>query len=187
ESVLLASLGGIAGVLLAWWGSRLLVLMASARAEALPLDVTPNARILGFTLLVSLLSAVIFGAAPALRAARIEPNAALKGGKGAAQETSQSPLGKAFVVAQVALSLVLLVGAGLFVRTLINLQNLPTGFNQQNLLLFRTDPMAIGYKIDQLPPVLREVEERVKEVPGVQGASFVFMSFSQGQWTSAVT
>src|SRR5438309_2136693 len=71
ESLLLASLGGIAGVFLAWWGSGLLVLMASAGSKSLPLDVSPNARILGFTLLTSLLSAMIFGTVPALREARI--------------------------------------------------------------------------------------------------------------------
>lgn len=186
ESLLLASLGGIAGVLLAWWGSRLLVLMASARAEALPLDVTPNARILGFTLLASLLSAVIFGIAPALRAARIEPNAALKSGKGAVQTTSQSPLGKALVVAQVALSLVLLVGAGLFVRTLINLQTQPTGFKQENVMLFQLYTFMLGYEDAQYAPLMREIEEKVKAVPGVQAASFSTFVFNQAQWTSRV-
>src|SRR6185436_18867213 len=186
ESVLLASFGGMAGVVLAWWGSRLLVLMASARAEALPLDVTPNARILGFTLLASLLSAVIFGTAPAWRAARIEPNGALKGGKGAAQATSRSPLGKALVVAQVALSLVLLVGAGLFVRTLINLQNQPTGFKQENVMLFQLYTFMLGYEYAQYAPLLREIEEKVKAVPGVQAASFSSFVFNQGQWTSRV-
>src|SRR5262245_38985991 len=139
ESVLLAGLGAAAGILLAWRLSHLLVLMASTGSEPLPLDVTPNARILGFTLLASLLSALIFGTAPAMRAARIEPNASLKSGKGPAQSTSRSRFGKALVVAQVALSLLLLVGAGLFVRNLINLQNLPSGFNQQNVMLFYVD------------------------------------------------
>ncbi len=184
ESLLLAGLGGIAGIVFAWWGSRLLVFMASASAEPLPLDVTPNLRILGFTLVVSLLSAVIFGTAPALRASRIEPNASLKSGRGTVM--SQSPLGKMLVVVQVALSLVLLVGAGLFVRTLINLQNLPSGFNQHNVWLFRLDTTATGYKVEQMAPLLREVEEQVKAVPGVQAASFAFMSFNQGQWTSAI-
>jgi len=186
ESVLLASLGGIAGVMLAWWGSRLLVLMASAGPESLQLDVTPNARILGFTLLASLLSAVIFGTAPALRAARIEPNSALKGGKGTVQASSQSLLGKALVVAQVALSLLLLVGAGLFVRTLINLQNVPTGFNQQNVMLFQIDTATTGYKDAQFAPLLREVEEKVKAVPGAQAAAFSFFVFNQGAWTGDV-
>jgi predicted permease len=187
ESVLLAGLGGLAGVLLAWWGSRLLVVMASAGAEALPLDVTPNARILGFTLLASLLSALVFGTAPALRAARLEPNASLKGGRGSVQASSQSPLGKALVVAQVALSLVLLIGAGLFVRTLVNLQNVPTGFNQDNALLFKIDTATTGYpEGPRRAGLFREVEEKVKTVPGVQAASFAFMVFNQGAWTSRV-
>jgi predicted permease len=186
ESLLIASLGGIAGVLLAWRLSRLLLHMASARAEALPLNVTPNARILGFTLLASLLSTVIFGVAPALRAARVEPNAALKGGKGATQTTSRSPLGKALVVAQVALSLVLLVGAGLFVRTLINLQNQSAGFKQENVMLFQLYTFMLGYEYAQYAPLMREIEERVKAVPGVQAASFSTFVFNQDQWTSRV-
>jgi predicted permease len=153
--------------------------------EPLPLDVTPNTRVLGFTLLASLLSALIFGTAPALRAARIEPNSTLKVGKGAAQSTSRSRFGKALVVAQVALSLLLLVGAGLFVRTLINLQNLPSGFNQQNVMLFRIGSTATGYKGAQLSALLGEVEEKVKATPGVQAASFSLFVF-QGGWSSAV-
>src|SRR6266508_450759 len=186
ESMLLAGLSAAAGILLAWRLSHLLVLMASTGSEPLPLDVTPNARILGFTLLASLLSALVFGTAPALRAARIEPNSSLKGGKGAAQLTSRSRFGKALVVAQVALSLLLLVGAGLFVRTLINLQNLPSGFNQQNVMLFYVDTTTTGYKDDQLSAMLREVEERVKAAPGMQAASFSAYFFNQGAWTSDV-
>ena len=186
ESILLAALGGGAGVLLAWWGSRMLIGMASSSAEPLPLDVTPNLRILGFTLLASLLSAVVFGTAPALRAARIEPNTELKGGRGAARASSQSPLGRALVVGQVALSLLLLVGAGLFVRTLVNLQSIPTGFNQRNVMLFRVDSSAAGIKDQQYPALLREVEEKVEAVPGVEAAAFAFLTFSQGGWTSLV-
>src|SRR5262249_24094468 len=162
------------------------VLMASTGLRPLPLDVTPNARILGFTLLASLLSALVFGTAPALRAARIEPNSSLKGGKGSAQSASRSRFGKALVVAQVALSLLLLVGAGLFVRTLINLQNLPSGFNQQNVMLFYVDTTTTGYKGAQLNALLREVEERVKAAPGVQSASFSAYFFNQGAWTSSM-
>ncbi|HKX28872.1 MAG TPA: ABC transporter permease [Blastocatellia bacterium] len=186
ESMLLAGLGGIAGMVLAWWGGRLLVSMASAGSQPLPLDVAPNPRVLGFTLFASLLSAVIFGTAPALSAARIELNSALKGGKGVARATSQNPLGKALVVMQVALSLLLLVGAGLFVRTLINLQNAPTGIDQQNVLLFKTDTAATGYKDAQFPPLLREVEEKVKTLPGVQGASFASFIINQCCWTGTV-
>jgi ABC-type antimicrobial peptide transport system permease subunit len=81
ESALLASLGGLVGVALAWWGSRLLLLMASDGPDALPVNVSPNLRILGFTLGVSALCAVVFGVAPALRASRTEPNTSLKGGR----------------------------------------------------------------------------------------------------------
>jgi predicted permease len=186
ESVLLAGLGAAAGIFLAWRLSHLLVLMASTGSEPLPLDVTPNARILSFTLLASLLSALAFGTAPALRAARIEPNSSLKGGKGAAQAASRSRFGKGLVVAQVALSLLLLVGAGLFVRTLINLQNLPSGFDQQNVMLFYVDSTTTDHKGAQLAALLREVEEKVKATPGVQAASFSAYFFNQGAWTSGV-
>jgi predicted permease len=186
ESALLAVLGGVAGVGLAWWGSRLLLLMASDGPEALPVDVTPNIRVLGFTIGASLLCAVVFGIAPALRAARTEPNTSLKGGKTGALTTMRNPLAKAFVVAQVALSLLLLVGAGLFLRTLINLQNIPSGFNLENVLLFQIDTSAPGYKDDdpKLPAFLREIEDKTRSIPGVQAASFAFITFNQGFWTS---
>ena len=112
ESALLVFLGAIAGLALAWWGTRLLLMMASDGPEALPLQVTPSWRILAFTIGVSALCAFVFGIAPALRASRIEPNTSLKGGKSTTLSPLKNPLGKAFVVAQVALSLLLLVGAG---------------------------------------------------------------------------
>ena len=186
ESALLALLGGLVGAALAWLGSRLLLFMASDGPEALPLDVTPNLRILGFTLGVSALCAVVFGVAPAFRASRTEPNVSLKGGKSSALTPLRNPLGKALVVAQVALSLLLLIAAGLFVRTLINLQNIPSGFNQENAVLFQVDTSATGFTNEdpKLPALLNEIEEKVKTVPGVQAASFAFFVFHQGFWTS---
>jgi predicted permease len=186
ESALLALVGGAAGVALAWWGSRLLLLMASDGPDALPLDVTPNLRILGFTIGLSVLCAVVFGIAPALRASRTEPNVSLKGGKTSALTTLRNPLGKTLVVAQVALSLLLLVAAGLFVRTLINLQSIPSGFNEDHAVLLQVDTSATGLKGDdpKVPVLLKEVEEKVKAIPGVQAASFAFIVFNQGFWTS---
>src|ERR1044072_798649 len=93
ESALLALLGGIIGVALSWWGSRLLLLMASDGPEAVPVDVTPNLRVLGFTIGVSALCAIVFGTAPALRAARVEPNTSLRGGR--TVKALSHPLGKA--------------------------------------------------------------------------------------------
>ena len=184
EGALLALFGAIIGVALSWWGSRLLLVMASDGPEALPVDVTPNLRVLGFTIAVSTLCAIIFGAAPALRAARTEPNTSLKNKTSSALK---NPLGKTFVVVQVALSLLLLVGAGLFVRTLINLQNLPTGFKQENAMLFTVDTSATGYKAKdpRLGRLLRDVEDQVRSVPGVQAASFATYTFNQGLWTTA--
>jgi predicted permease len=183
ESALLALLGGIAGVALSTWGSRLLLRMASDGPEAVPVDVTPNLRILGFTIAVSALCAIVFGTAPALRAARTEPNTTLKGGK--TSSALRNPLAKTFVVVQVALSLLLLVGAGLFVRTLINLQNVPTGFNQENALLFQVDTSVTRYKEDdpRLAALLSDVENSVRAVPGVQAASFASYTFNQGLWS----
>jgi predicted permease len=186
ESALLVALGAVAGVALAWWGTGLLLVMASNGPETLPLQVAPNIRVLAFTIGASVLCALIFGTAPALRASRVEPNTSLKGGKTSAVSILRNPLGKAFVVGQVALSLLLLVGAGLFVRTLINLQRIPSGFNQENAMLFMVDTSATGYKEKdpKLPALLREVEEKVKAIPGVQAASFAFFTFHQGVWTS---
>jgi predicted permease len=188
ESALLAVVGGAAGIALSWWGSRLLLLMASDGPEALPVDVSPNLRVLGFTIGVSTLCALIFGTVPALRASRIEPNASLKSGKSTSISPLRNPLGKAFVVGQVALSLLLLVAAGLFVRTLINLQSLPSGFNQENVMLLQIDTSATGYNGDdpRIAGLLRDVEEKVRAVPGVQAAAFAFTTFNQGFWTSPV-
>ena len=186
ESALLALLGGAAGIALASWGSRLLLMMASDGPEALPLEVAPNLRVLAFTVGASALCALVFGTAPALRASRIEPNASLKAGKNSARSVLRNPLGKAFVIAQVALSLVLLVGAGLFVRTLINLQTIPSGFNQENALLFRIDTSTAGLKNGdpQLAALMREVEDKTRAIPNVQAASFAFITFNQGFWTT---
>jgi len=183
ESALLALIGGVIGVGLSWWGVRLLLVMASDGPEAVPVNAAPNLRVLGFTIGVSALCALVFGTAPALRAARVEPNASLKGGK--TLNALRNPLGKAFVVVQVALSLLLLVGAGLFVRTLVNLQKVPSGFKQENAMLFMVDTSATGIKNDdpKLPALLSEVEQKVKQIPGVQAASFAFIVFNQGFWT----
>jgi len=183
ESALLALAGGAIGVGLSWWGVRLLLVMASDGPEAVPVDAAPNLRVLGFTIGVSALCALVFGTAPALRATRVEPNTSLKGGK--TLNALRNPLGKAFVVAQVALSLLLLVGAGLFVRTLVNLQNVPSGFKQENAMLFMIDTSATGMKTEdpKLPPMLSEVEQKVKQIPGVQAASFAFIVFNQGFWS----
>lgn len=185
ESALLAACGGIGGILLAQWGGRVLVQMVNTGSEPLTLDLSPDARVLAFMLLISLFSAIVFGTAPALHAGRIDLTSSLKAGKGAVAASSHNLFSKALVVLQVALSLLLIVGAGLFVRTLINLQNVPTGFNKENVYVFQIGTSATGYKEDtQLERVMSEVEESVEAVPGVRAASFSMFLFNQGGWTT---
>jgi predicted permease len=188
ESLLLAILGGTAGIVLGLWGSRAMVLLVSTEPAPLPLDVSLDLRLLTFTILISLLSALFFGAAPAIRASRIEPISSLKGTRSTASAAMRLPLGKALLVSQVALSLLLLAGAGLFVRTLVNLQRVDPGFERQNALLFQIETTSIGYQADaRLANLYRQVEERVKAIPGVQAASFSAMVFDQGDWGASVS
>ena len=188
ESLLLALIGGLAGTLLGSWGSSAMVSMVSTGPQILPLNVEPDLRVLAFTLIVSIVSAVVFGTAPAIRASRVELNASLKSNRASSSAITRSFLGKSLLVSQVALSLVLLVGAGLFVRTLVNLQRVDTGFNQEQVLLFKIDTDSIGLKEDSsLVKLYRDVEERVGSIPGVRAASFSMFAFNQGGWTTPVS
>ncbi|MGH9625856.1 MAG: ABC transporter permease, partial [Bryobacteraceae bacterium] len=118
ESLLLAIVGGALGILFAFWASHALLGMVSSGPETLPIHVSPDTRVMVFTVLVSLITALLFGSAPAIRATRIDLTPALKEGRGAVSQASRSRLANALIVLQVALSVVLLVGAGLFLHTL---------------------------------------------------------------------
>ena len=186
ESLLLAVSGGVAGILFASWASRFLLSVISTGPKTTPLDISPDGRVLGFTLLVSLGTALLFGILPALRATRVELTPSLKEGRGAMAAQSRTPLARALIVSQVALSLVLLLGAGLFVRSLINLVNVNTGFDRNGVLLFRVDLLSTGYSDEQrLGNLYRQVEAGVDALPGVRAASFSILTFGQGSWTSS--
>ena len=188
ESLVLALCGGAAGILIGSWGSGALVSMVSTGPQVLPINVDPDLRVLAFTLIVSVLSAVVFGTAPAIRASRVELSASLKSNRASSAAMSRSLLGKMLLMSQVALSLLLLIGAGLFVRTLVNLEGVDTGFNRSNVLLFQIDTDSIGYKPDaSLEKLYRDVEERVSMIPGVNAASFSLFAFNQGGWTAPVS
>jgi predicted permease len=188
ENLLLAVSGGALGVAFAWWASNGLLAMVPHGPEPLPLNVAPDARVLVFTFIVSLATALLFGTAPALRATRIDLSPSLKEGRGAVSVASRTPLAKALIVSQVALSLVLLIGAGLFLRTLVNLSNVNTGFNKENVLLFGIDPPSVGYKEDlRLVSLYQQIEQRVCALPGVRAASISFFTFDQGGWTDSVS
>ncbi|MGH9583095.1 MAG: ABC transporter permease, partial [Bryobacteraceae bacterium] len=188
ESLFLAFLGGALGILFAFWASQALLAMVSSGPKTLPLNVAPDARVLAFTFLVSLATALLFGSAPALRATRIDLTPALKEGRGAVSAASRGGLAKMLIVFQVALSLVLLIGAGLFLHTLVKLTNVDTGFNKENVLLFSIDPAAVGYKEDsRLTNVYKQIEQKVSALPGVRTTSISFLIFQQAEWDNPVT
>ena len=176
ESLLLSLIGAIAGVLVAQWGVSLLV---SRLAATSPLDVKPDISTLLFTLGISLISGVLFGIAPALRATKIDLTTALKE-KSAQGRKSRFNLGSALVVAQVAVSLVLLVGAGLFARSLIKLQQEDLGFNRENVLLASVDLRLAGYKVDDLRNVYRQLYDRLSALPNVRSVTIASYSPMQG-------
>jgi predicted permease len=172
ESVLLASLGGALGVVFAFWGKRALAALADGDTSFLPaeIDLSINWRVLAFTVVVSMLTGILFGMAPALRATGLDLATAIKQGRRATGAVSR--LSKGLVVLQVALSLLLLVGAGLFIRTLYNLQQVNLGFNQEKLLLFALDPQQGGYKDERLTQFYEQLSARLDNLPGVRAATF---------------
>ena len=187
ESLLLSLMGGAIGLLLAYWGSHLLVTFMSGGWWQINVDVNPDARILGFTLGVALLTGVLFGLVPALRGTRVDLTPALKESAGSLAfrpGRARLGLGKFLVVAQVAISLLLVVGASLFVRTLVNLETLDVGFNRKNLLLFSMDPTTSGYSGQSLAAFYRDVRERLRALPGVRSTSFSQYALVGGSYSS---
>ncbi len=186
ESILLAALGGAAGFALSFWGTNLLVALLASGREPMVLSVTPDPRVLCFAAVVSLLTGILCGISPALRSTRLDLTPALKRTSGALQtglsweRGRRLGLGKALVVAQVALSVLLLVGATMFVRTLANLQNLNAGFNTQNLLLFQIDPTQDGYSGPRLAAFYQELARRLESVIGVRSVSMSFHRLLSG-------
>ncbi|MCI0662342.1 MAG: ABC transporter permease [Acidobacteria bacterium] len=147
ESVLLAVIGGGLGLLFAHWCARIL-LSYLPQQNQVALNLTPDLRVLGFTLGVSVLTGLLFGLTPALQATRLDLTSSLKDVTGTSAGRSRLALNKLLVVTQVALSLFLLVGAGLFVRSLQNLKKLETGFDRENLVQFNLDSGS-GYNLAQ--------------------------------------
>jgi predicted permease len=182
ESVLLALAGGVCGLLLAYRGSSALLHLMSQASSPISLNVQPDVRVLSFTALVSLFTAILFGLAPAMRSTQLEMGPALKDDtRSLGGARSRSRLGKALVVAQVALSLVLLIGAGLLVRSLEKLKNFYPGFNVQHVLLFSVNPGMVGYKEAQVIGLYQRLLAGIKAIPGLRAASFsVFTPLGTG-------
>jgi predicted permease len=185
ESLLLSTLGGLAGILVAWWGrAALLQLSPIEGTGALALNVT----VLGFTFGAAVLTGLLFGLVPAWQATRVDLNSALKGGGGGTTAAGRFALRRVLMIAQVALSVVLLVGAGLFLRTLHNLRTAETGFNRENLMLFRVDAFLSGYKGPDGLALFDRLTERLARLPGVKAVTFSRHGLlSGGRRSSSVT
>ena len=165
ESLMLSLTGAAFGALFALWGKDLFLAWINRVSPASTIDPTIDLRVLGFTVAVSTITGILVGLAPALRSTRIDLVAAMKDGTRSGRP--RSLVGKSLLIAQVALSILLLTGAGLFVRTLINLQKTEVGFDTENLLLFRMVTKMNREERAQIPNLYQQVCDRIQEIPGV--------------------
>jgi predicted permease len=172
ESVLLAAIGGAVGILAGRWGQQLL---PGALARQGPLDW----QVLSFAVTATALTGVLFGLAPAMTATRVNVSAALKDSSRSVAG-SRNRLGKSLLIIQVAISLVLLVGAGLFLRTLHNLRRVDVGFNPRNLALFRVNPRLNGYDDARMAALYAQILDRLRTVPGVRSAALSHVALLSG-------
>jgi predicted permease len=190
ESLMLALAGGAIGVALAAGAIRLLLRMVSAGSglDMIPLNVSIDTRMLLFTMAITLATALLFGTIPAFRATRLELTTTLKDGPGTTSSRTRNPLARMLVISQLAFSLVLVVGAGLFLRTLVNLTRVDIGFNKENVLRLNVDASSAGYEEGdpRLRNLYQQIETRVSALPGVRAASFSAFTFHQGVWMTSV-
>jgi hypothetical protein len=139
ESLLLSLMGGLLGVFFAYWGKDLLLALRPWGTGDLAIGLKSDLRVLGFTTAVSVITGILFGLAPAIRATRVDLTPALKQSSRNISGGSHSVIGRMLIVVQAGMSVMLLIGAGLFLRTLNNLESVDVGFNRDSLLLFRVD------------------------------------------------
>ena len=177
ESILLASLGGALGVLFAVWGVRVLTVLLANGQEHFTLRAELNWHVLVATLAVSLLCGALFGLAPAIQSTRADVIPALKETRGSEAITRarrgflRMNLSSVLVVAQIAISLLLLVAAGLFVRTLSNLQSVQLGYNRDNVLLFELNARQAGHREPEIAAFYSDLRSRLQAIPGVRNAT----------------
>jgi macrolide transport system ATP-binding/permease protein len=169
ESVMLASLGGTFGVLFAIWGVRSLTLLLSNGQENFTLRAELNWKVLGVTAALSVVCGLLFGLAPAIQSTRPDVMPALKDGRGGGPRRRAQHV---LVVAQIAISFLLLVGAGLFVRTLNKLHSIQLGYARENILLFSLNARQAGHRDPEMATLYANLRKRLESIPGVSGATF---------------
>lgn len=188
ESLVLSFVGGVAGLALAVVLTRALLALVPAQGAPLLISASPDARILAFTVGLTFLTGIVFGLVPALRASRPDPWTTLKDTVGSIAGTGGSLfLRKGLVAAQVALSFLLLFGAGLFVRSLQNLKTTDTGVALDNLVTFQLSPDLSGYDDDRAVIFNRQLVERLRSAPGVTSAAMAAVPILSGdEWDSSM-
>jgi predicted permease len=190
EALMLALTGGALGLALAFWSTRMLINFIDKGAARTALSATPDVRVLLFTLGTCVLTAALFGIAPAMRGARTKVAGALNANmrtSGGTGSRANQWLPKGLIVAQVTLSLVLLTLAGLLVRTLENLRAQDMGLNRSNVLLVNTNPKFAGYQPERLNALYERILSRIDALPGVRSASMSGSApLSRGSWGSPI-
>lgn len=186
ESAVYAAAGAGLGLLLAVWGAETLLVLLTRGGEPIPIEVGLDSGVLAFTAIVSLLTTLVFGLAPAFRATRLDVATDLK--ENAATDRKEIGVGrlrgsKLLVAAQVAMSLPLVIGAGLFLRTLDNLQQQPLGFDPEKILTFEVDPSKAGLKDAPLLAAIAGIQDRLRAMPGVRGVTMSRLGLITG-WVS---
>jgi predicted permease len=186
ESVMLAVMGGLAGLVVAYFASRGMVLLAFRGAEYVPVNPAPSLPVLAFTFAVALLTGVIFGVAPAWMASKADPAEALRGAGRSVHDGSALPQ-KSLVVAQAALSLALLAVAGMVTQSLRNLQGQDFGFSREGRLLVMFSPNSAGYTQERLSGLYQQMEDRFAHAPGVMNETLALYTPQQGNnWGEGV-
>jgi predicted permease len=184
ESVLLAGVGGLAGLAVAYVGTRMLLALAFPGAENVPIAASPSPTVLGFACGLTLLTGMMFGIAPAWVASKTEPADALRGGARSVAGGA-TLLQRALVVVQAALSLVLLVGAGLFAKSLSKLEHIDLKLDPVNRYIVHINPQTAGYSQRQVGDLYRAIEERFHALPGIEKVgitSFTPMEDNNNGW-----
>ncbi len=189
ESLVLSVAGGLVGLAIAFWLTRALLALVPQQGQPLLVSAHPDPRVLAFTFVLTVATGLVFGLLPALRASRPDPWTTLKDTMGSIAGTGGSLfLRKGLVTAQVALSFLLLFGAGLFVRSLQNLKTTDTGVVLDNLVTFELSPSLSGYDDQRATDFYRQLLERVRALPGVTSAAMSEVSILSGdEWDSSMS
>jgi predicted lysophospholipase L1 biosynthesis ABC-type transport system permease subunit len=166
ESVLLSLIGGLAGLAVAYALSRMILALAFPESPHMPIQANPSPTVLGFAFLISLVTGVVFGTAPAWLSSHAQPAEALRGINRSTRDRASLPQ-RSLVVLQVALSVVLLAGAFLVTKSLARLEHQNFGIDTVNRYILEFDPQGSGYALDRLPALYRQIEDRMSALPGL--------------------